>query len=54
LFPERLIFKNGHLINPSKDGISVLISDLKEFEKEGASGQSGSGEMKVLKLGRVG
>jgi len=55
LFPQKLIFKNGQFINPSKDGISLLVEDVKVFEKEGASDQTGSADMKVMKkLGRVG
>ena len=54
LFPDKLFFKNGHFINLSKNGISLFLEDIKEFVKEGASGQAGSADMKVLKkLGRV-
>jgi hypothetical protein len=55
LFPEKLIFKNGQYINPSKDGISLLVEDIKEFKKKDASGKSCITEIKVVKkLGRVG
>jgi len=55
LFPDKLIFKNGQFINPSKEGIALLVEDLKEFEKEGASSQTGSADMKVLRrMGSVG
>ncbi|MCK9400682.1 MAG: hypothetical protein M0Q51_11910 [Bacteroidales bacterium] len=50
LFPDKLIHKNNLFINPSKDGISLLVGDIKEFEKEGACNQAGSIDMKVLKL----
>ena len=55
LFPEKLIFKNGHYINPSKDGISLLVEDIKGFERKSASGQTGNHDIQVVKkLRRVG
>jgi hypothetical protein len=55
LFPNKLIYKDGRFINPSQDGISLLVEDIKEFEKDVASGQTGINDLKVLKeLGRVG
>jgi len=52
LFPEKLIFKNGKYINPSKDGISLLVEDVKEFENQGSVSKAKTHEVK--KLGRVG
>jgi len=55
LFPDKLIFKNGRYINPSKDGIALLVEDIKEFEKGSAVRQTGKHDMKVVKkLGKVG
>jgi len=55
LFPDKLIFDNGHFINPSKDGISLLVADIKEFEDQGAVSKAKPHDLKVVKkLGRVG
>jgi DNA invertase Pin-like site-specific DNA recombinase len=55
LFPEKLIFDNGHFINPSKDGISLLVEDVKEFENQGSVNKAKTHDLKVVKkLGRVG
>jgi hypothetical protein len=55
LFPEKLIFKNGQYINPSKDGISLLVEDINEFKKKDASGKACITDIKELKkLRRVG
>jgi hypothetical protein len=53
LFPEKLIYQDGRFINPSKDGISLLVIDVKEFIKEGAISQTVKHDMKVVKLGRT-
>ena len=55
LFPNKLIFKNGHYKNPSQDGIALLVEDIKEFQEKGAVKQAKPHNLKaVKKLGRVG
>jgi len=53
LFPDKLIYQDDRFINPSKDGISLLITDIKEFEKDGAINQTVKHDKEVLKLGRT-
>lgn len=55
LFPDRLIFTNGAFTNPSKEGINLLVEDIREFENGGDSGKTSINDLKALKkLGRVG
>jgi len=55
LFPEKLIFKNGQFINPSKEGIALLVEDIRQFQKEGAVKKAKPHDIKTLKkLERVG
>jgi hypothetical protein len=55
LFPDKLIFKNIQFINPSKDGISLLVEDIKEFENQDSINKAQTHDIKaVKKLGRVG
>ena len=40
--------------NPGKGGVFLLVEDVKECLKEGASGQSGSADVVRKELGWVG